>query len=149
MAKDTMYARTAGLSDERFKRLTGVKRTTFKAMTAILAADDKTRKAKGGRPNKLTVEDRLLMTLQYLRDYCTYFRLGQNYGVCEGNAWKICRLVEDVLIKDGTFSLPGRKALLESDMEYEVVMVDATETPCERPKKASGASTQARRSAIL
>jgi hypothetical protein len=44
--------------------------------------------------------------------------------------------VEDTLVKDGTFSLPGRKALLKSDMEYEVVLIDATESPIERPKKA-------------
>jgi hypothetical protein len=31
--------------------------------------------------------------------------------------------------------LPGRKALLKSDMEYEVVLIDVTETPIERPKK--------------
>jgi hypothetical protein len=35
------------------------------------------------------------------------------------------------LIKDGTFSLPGRKALLKSDMDYEVVLIDATESPVE------------------
>jgi len=29
----------------------------------------------------------------------------------------------------------GRKALLKSDVEYEVVLIDATETPIERPKK--------------
>jgi hypothetical protein len=39
------------------------------------------------------------------------------------------------LIKDPDFALPGRKALLKSDMEYEVVLIDATETQVERPKK--------------
>ncbi len=33
------------------------------------------------------------------------------------------------------WSLPGRKALLKSDVEYEVVLIDATETPIARPKK--------------
>ena len=37
--------------------------------------------------------------------------------------------------KGGTFSLPGRKALLKSDVEYEVILVDATETPIERSQK--------------
>jgi hypothetical protein len=32
--------------------------------------------------------------------------------------------------------LPGRKALLKSDVEYDVVLIDATETPIERLKKA-------------
>ena len=44
--------------------------------------------------------------------------------------------MEDTLIRDGTFSLPGRKASLKSDIEYEVVLIDATESPIERPKKA-------------
>ena len=39
------------------------------------------------------------------------------------------------LIKDGRFSLPGRKELLKSDAEYEVILIDATETPIERPQK--------------
>jgi hypothetical protein len=48
----------------------------------------------------------------------------------------VIKWVENTLIKDGTFSLPGRKALLKSDMDYEVVLIDATESPIERPKKA-------------
>ena len=39
------------------------------------------------------------------------------------------RWVEDTLIKHPEFALPGRKALLKSDMSYDVVLVDATETP--------------------
>jgi len=49
------------------------------------------------------------------------------------------RWVEDTLVKDGAFSLPGRKALLKSETEYEVALVDATETPVERPKKTAEA----------
>ena len=37
------------------------------------------------------------------------------------------------MIKSRVFSLPGRKALLKSQMNYKVVLVDATETPIERP----------------
>ena len=44
--------------------------------------------------------------------------------------------MEDTLIRDGSFSLPGRKAPLKTDMEYEAILVDATESPIERPKKA-------------
>jgi len=46
--------------------------------------------------------------------------------------------VEDMLIKHPDFALPVRKALLKSDMEYEIILVDASETPIERPKKKSG-----------
>jgi hypothetical protein len=64
--------------------------------------------------------------------------------VSEGYAFKIHRWVEDTLIKDKRFALPGRKALLKSDMSYEVILVDASESPVERPKKDNGASTRAR-----
>jgi hypothetical protein len=39
------------------------------------------------------------------------------------------------LIKDGRFHLPCKKALVKNDVQYEAVLVDPTETPCERPKK--------------
>ncbi len=141
----TKYDQLSRLRDTQFKRLTGVQRATFAVMVKILAAADLSRKARGGRASKLCVEDRLLMALEYLREYPTYFRLGQNYRVSESNAFKICRWVEDTLVKDKHFALPGRKALLKSDMEYEVVLVDASESPVERPKKDRDASTQAKR----
>ena len=43
----------------------------------------------------------------------------------------LIKRVEDTLIRDGTFSLPGRKAPLKSDAKYEVILVDATESPIE------------------
>jgi hypothetical protein len=39
------------------------------------------------------------------------------------------------LIKHPAFAIPGRKALLKSDMEYDVILIDAAETPIERSKK--------------
>ena len=45
---------------------------------------------------------------------------------------------EDTLIKSNIFSLPGRKALVRSDVEYEIILIDATESPCQRPKKTAG-----------
>ena len=56
--------------------------------------------------------------------------------------------MEDTLIRDGTFSLPGRKAPLKSDMEYEVVLIDATESPIERPKKSKSGTIPGRKSGI-
>jgi len=53
--------------------------------------------------------------------------------------------VENTLVKNGTFSLPGKKALVEDAGGYDVVLVDATETPIERPKKNSGGSALARK----
>ena len=91
---------------------------------------------RSGRTPKLRKEDLLLATLEYLREYRTYAHIAASYGIAESNIYRGIKWVEDTLIRDGTFSLPGRKAPLKSDMEYEVVLVDATELLIERPKKA-------------
>ena len=49
------------------------------------------------------------------------------------------------MIKAGTFSLPGKKELLKSDTDYEVVLIDATETPVERPQKNKESIIQEKR----
>ena len=77
------------------------------------------------------------MALEYLREYRTYFHLGCSYGLSESPCYRACRWVEDSLIKSGKFSLPGKKALLKSDVEYELILIDASETPIERPKKSA------------
>ncbi|ABQ55644.1 IS5 family transposase [Legionella pneumophila serogroup 1] len=65
-------------SEEGFRRLTGIKRTTFNVMTEILRKAEEELKVKGGKPNKLAVEERLLMTLEYLREYRTYFHISRS-----------------------------------------------------------------------
>ena len=92
------------------------------------------------------MEDLLLATLEYLREYRTYAHIAASYGIAESNIYCGIKWVEDTLIKDGTFSLPGRKALLKSDMEYEVILVDATESPIERPKKSKDGTILERKS---
>ena len=79
----------------------------------------------------------ILATLEYWREYRTYFHIASEFGIHESNMYSTIRWVEDTLIKDGTFSLPGKKALLEEDEfdEYEVELIDATESPIQRPKK--------------
>lgn len=143
------YPQIQGLEDDKFRRLTGVKRSTFEKMISILNDANMKKKAKGGRKNKLCIEDQLLMALEYIREYRTYFHTSQSYGVSESSAYKTIKWVEDTLIKHPEFSLPGRKALLKSDKEYEVVLIDATETPIERPKKDKNIIIQAKRKSIL
>jgi hypothetical protein len=75
------------------------------------------------------------MTLEYLREYRTYFHLGQSYGLSESACYRNCKWIENTLIKSKAFSLPGKKALLKSDTQFEVILIDATESPIERPKK--------------
>ena len=129
------YKSLEKLNDGEFRRLTGVKRQTFSVMVEILSKADAARRTKGGPKPKLCVEDRLLLTLEYLREYRTYFHVGTSYGLSESQAIRIHRWVEEELIKDKRFHLPGRKKLLESEYEFEVILMDASESPVERPKK--------------
>lgn len=87
----------------------------------------------------------MLVALEYMREYRTYFHIAQSYGVSESAAYKTVRWVEDTLIKHPDFALPGRKALLKSDVEYELILIDATETPIERPKKDKNIFIQERK----
>lgn len=127
------------LKETSFRRLTGVKRKTFDRMVEILTVARRLKKAKGGKPNQLSIEDCLMMALEYLREYRTYFHISQSYGISESACFRNIKWVEDTLIKDKMFALPGRKALLKSENEYEVILVDATESPIERPKKKAEA----------
>lgn len=129
------YEELKQLSPQQFRRLTGVKQETFSEMINILVAVQNGRYRKAGRKGGLSIEDKLLMALEYLREYRTYFHLGRSYGLSESACYRACRWVEDALIRSGKFSLPGKKALLKSDVEYELILVDASETPIERPKK--------------
>lgn len=85
------------------------------------------------------------MTLEYLREYRTYFHIAQSWGVNESTAYRIVRKVEDYLIASEVFSLPGKKKLLEPDQEIKVVVVDVTESQIERPQKNRNGFTVAKR----
>src|SRR3954471_24261148 len=113
------YDQAKALEAEKFRRLTGVKLPTFSKMVDILRQADIQKKLQDGRKNKLSIEDQLLMTLEYLREYRTYFHIGQSYGISESSAYKGVKWVEDTLVKHPDFALPGRKELLKNDMEYE------------------------------
>jgi hypothetical protein len=129
------YEAANRLSSNEFVRLIGVKKITFMEMVMVIKEIEDKRPSRRGKPFRLSIEDRLLMTLEYLREYRTYFHLGQSYGISESACYRNCRWIEDALIKSKKFSLPGKKALLKSNTEFEIILIDATESPIERPKK--------------
>ena len=130
------------LKDTDFKRLTGVQRETCEAMLKVVE--------KGlrnfGRPTKLSRADQLLMTLMYWREYRTEFHLAQSYGISEATVCRTIQKVENALVRSGKFRLPGRKTLQARDTVFEVILVDVSEQPIERPKKAKNGITVAKRS---
>ena len=101
-------------------------------------------KKKPGRAAELSLADQLLLTLQYWREYRTFFHIAKSWGLHESSVCRIIRRVEDILTKSRAFKLPGKKRLQPADHEIEFVVVDVAETPVERPKKSSGRTTAAR-----
>lgn len=144
----TKYKKLEKLSDQEFKRATGVKRKTFETMLLEVNRAEKERriKSKGrGRKPNLSRADQLLLTLEYLREYRTQFHIGVDYGVAESGVCRISQKIENILIKCSKFHLPGKKELRKTDVKFEIILVDATESPIERPKKNKGNSTAGRK----
>ena len=128
------YEKVKNLNPEEFKRFCGVDPETFKDMVKVLAAE-KVLPKKSGRPSKLSLEDQILMTLEYLREYSTYFHLAINWEINETTALRITRKVENILSKSGLFNLPGKKTVHQANSDLEVVVVDVAEPEIERPQK--------------
>jgi hypothetical protein len=141
------YEKVKSLTPEKFKRLCGVKKETFAQMVKLVENHEKI-KTKTGRPSKLSLENQVLMTLEYLREYRTYFHIGQSWDVNESTAYRIIRKTENILVRSREFALPGKKQLLKLSHELEVIVIDVTETPIERPKKNRKNTTVGKRSSI-
>lgn len=142
------YEQAKHLKPAEFKRFWGVKLETFEQMVGIVSQHSQQKK-KSGRPGKTSLEDQILMTLEYWREYRTYFHIGQSWGVTESTACRIIRKIEKILSQSRVFSLPGKKCLQESNPAIDVIVIDATESPIERPKKNKNDSLAAKRKGIL
>ncbi|MDT6079787.1 IS5 family transposase [Streptococcus pneumoniae] len=108
------------LTDTRFKRLVGVQRTTFEEMLAVLKTAYQLKHAKGGRKPKLSLEDLLMATLQYVREYRTYEEIAADFGIHESNLSRRSQWVEVTLVQSGVTI--SRTPLSSED----TVMIDAT-----------------------
>jgi hypothetical protein len=141
------YEQIKDLRPAPFKRYCGVKPKTFHMMVEVVSLHLAETRIKKGRPPKLSVEDQVLMTLEYWREYRTFFHLARSWGIHESSVWRTIRRVEDILLTSKAFTLPGKKKLQVADHEIEFIVVDVAETPIERPKKSKKPITAAKRSA--
>ena len=141
------YEQALQMNGADFRRKTGVDPETFAEMEAVLH-DREANKGKSGRPPALPVGAQLLLTLEFWREYRTFFHLGQDWGMHETTVLRTVVRVENALLQSGRFSLPGKKTLTDAGTVFTAVVVDVSEVPCERPKKSSGTGTAGKRSAI-
>jgi Helix-turn-helix of DDE superfamily endonuclease len=129
------FASLQKMSTQEFKRLTGVSRTTFDVMVAVVSSMLTDRQKKGGPRFSWSMEDMLLMALTYWREYRTYFHISRDYQISESQCFRIVKMVENLLIKDKRFHLKGKNTLLEKKEEGKYTIVDVAESPIERPQK--------------
>jgi hypothetical protein len=113
-----------------------VKKETFDTMIKVLTAAYAAKHTRRGRHTKLSLQDQLFLSLKYWRQYVTQKELSYEFEVGEATTHDTIVWVENTLVKSSKFSLPGKKALYGDDTELEVVLVDVTESPVERPKKS-------------
>lgn len=131
------YENLHGYSAPAFKRLVGVDRDVFRELLSLLEVAAQA-KRKSGRPSKLSLADQLLLTLSYWREYRTLFHLAASYGIHESNAQRIVVKVETPLKASGQWELPQHAPPSPSDStDWEAWVLDASETPIERPKKTN------------
>ncbi|GHV08211.1 hypothetical protein FACS189485_19450 [Spirochaetia bacterium] len=131
-----------------FKRLFGVRQETFESMEIILQKEYNKRHTYGGSPPKLSIGDKLKITLKYLREYRTMESIGVDYGVSKSTVCETIQWVEDTLKRDKTFCLPGKRILKEAENTIEYIVVDVTESPIQRPKKNKERIIRGKRSSI-
>ena len=125
------YEQIKDRKSEEFQRLTGVKPLVFSQMMQALRAQIRV----FGRSCKLSLENQLLLTLMYWREYRSLLHIALTYEVSEPTVHRTIRKIENALVSSQGFVLPGKKALHDTEMECQVIVVDATETPIERPQK--------------
>ena len=125
------------LSEAQFIRATGVSSLTF--LTMVEKVQDELRERKyPGRPATLSIEDQVLLTLMYFREYRTYFMIGLTYQLTESTIKKIIDKITDLLIESAEFQRIKSESLLargeqSPDSQQQQYLVDATEIRIERP----------------
>lgn len=120
------YLRQVGVSDKLFTLL-------LKRLEQEIEKDLQNNKMKNrGLSSKvMTTENKLYLTLTYLRHYSTFSNLGSIFGISESYANKIFHKTIDYLLK---FIHPKKTGELSLD-DVCTVVIDVAEQEIERPVK--------------
>jgi hypothetical protein len=144
MKYSKIFDKNMNLSDKNFKQIIGVRKDTFKEMLEVLSAAYDSKHKRRGRHSKLCIDEILFMTLRYWRDYVTQLVLAHEFEVGEATVHDWIVWVENVLVKSGKFTVSGKRELL-TNPNIEIVVIDAMESPIQRPKRGSENGTPGRK----
>jgi hypothetical protein len=132
-----LYKISQQLTQEEFKRLTGVSKKVFEIMVSSTQDKFVKRPTKRGGISKFSIQDQVLIFLEYYKENRTFFHIGATYGVNESTVYRIVTKIENCLMKDEKFSLNGKNALKNAKNKPSInaIIIDATEIQIQRPKK--------------
>lgn len=131
----------------KYKEIFGVEKHVFDRILRLLEiADAYQRKSTAGRKARLSVLDKLVITLQYWREYRTYRHIAFDYDVGKTQIGDAVIWVENTIIASGLCNLKSTRELRENTSKIEIAIVDVTEQEIERPKKGSKNGIPARKS---
>jgi hypothetical protein len=121
---------------KQFNRLVGINYGAFQILLEkikkIIEEQKQTNpKSKRGKKSDFIIEDQLLLTLYYLRNYHTFLQLGSEFKISEGYANKVFHKISKILIR--ILQLPSNKELTKEGLK--AIVIDASEQPIEKPVK--------------
>ena len=105
------------LKSSDFRRRVGVRPHTFRTMVREVKKHiEKRRKIPDrSRPCKYGIEDQLLITLMYWREYRTMFHIATDYSISESAVSRTVKKIEDILSQSKKFELPQKKNVLNQN----------------------------------
>lgn len=118
------YPEAQSLSYTKFKRHFRVPRKTFERMKLAIQ-QQRLKTARRGCPWKLKVEEQILVTLEYWREYRTHFHLASDWRVSESTVCQIVHRVENIQYHQNSY-IPKKKpkireiSVLEKDYNREL-----------------------------
>jgi hypothetical protein len=135
------YEKLELLSEKEFKLITGVTREVFWDILGVLMRRYEDEHAAGGQPG-MAVELRLTLSLEYWREYRTFRHMANCHQISKTEINRAVLWVENVLSESEEFALCDLKSRFSAaedeeetvEAEAEILLVDVTEQPIERPK---------------
>lgn len=133
LRKPSLFRMFTGLSIDEFDKLVADLAPVSLARAAKRSSRrPRQRKPGAGRKVKLSLADRVLLTLLYYRTYVTQEFVGFLFSVDKGT---VSRKVQEIsLCMAGVFRIPETKMRIDPD-DLAAVFVDATEQAVNRPKR--------------
>ena len=130
------YSKIINQSDRSFKRQVGLSKNQFHTvlhrLRQYLCQLRKNNPLKNrGKKSSIKLENKLLLTLYYMRHYPIFILLANIFNISESYANKIFHKTINIIAT--LFHVKGNKSL--EDINIKDIVIDVSEQPIERPMK--------------